>query len=48
MAGVNSVGNIWQWKEDWGTWKNLDLPSGSPYPKHLSVGSDGTMIALDV
>jgi hypothetical protein len=47
IAGVNGY-NIWQWKEEWSTWKNLDLPSGSPNPKQLSVGSDGTMIALDV
>ena len=48
IAGVNSVGGIWQWREDWNNWKNLDLPSGTPYPKQLSVGSDGTMYALNV
>jgi Tectonin domain len=28
--------------------ENLDLPKGSPYPKQLSVGSDGTMFALNI
>jgi hypothetical protein len=48
MAGVNNIGNIWQWKDNLSTWKDINLPSGSPYPKQLSVGSDGIMFALDV